>query len=114
MNHYTDREYARQKWEERKQRINWDNLFIMMYTEDPRDAEQFDMLPYKKKVCFTNFQSDLASTCFLEISQHPMFKERQAFYFISGIAQGQYMFYDPWELLMNGNHSGRWSFGQHS
>ncbi len=55
MNHYPDHEQAVAKWNERRQRINFDNLFVMMYTENLSIVEQFDALPYAKKVCFTPF-----------------------------------------------------------
>lgn len=55
--HYATAEDAVQKWNERKQRINWDNLFIMMTDRDGctyEHLEQFDNLPYNNKVVFTN------------------------------------------------------------
>ena len=32
--HYSSYELLEKKWNERKQRINWDNLFIMMFERD--------------------------------------------------------------------------------
>lgn len=61
MNHYPHFDLAVQKWEERKKRINFDNLFIMMCTEDPRILEKFDKLPYEKKACFVSFPSEFKS-----------------------------------------------------
>lgn len=42
MNHYRDRVDAMRKWEERKDRMNWSNLFVMMYTESRTIAEEFN------------------------------------------------------------------------
>lgn len=55
--HYTTFEEAVQKWEERKRRINWDNLFIIGTDKDGCTYEtmkRFERLPYKNKVLFTH------------------------------------------------------------
>ena len=54
--HYKTEAEARQKWEERTQRINYNNLFIIMTDLrcTPEHIRQFDALPYKNKVLFTN------------------------------------------------------------
>lgn len=54
--HYHSEEEARRKWNERKQRINKNNLFILFTDRDGctyHDLELFDGLPYKNKVVFT-------------------------------------------------------------
>lgn len=57
--HYDSFEESVQRWEERKQRINWDNLFIIGaargdFTYDT--IREFDQLPYINKVIFVNHQ----------------------------------------------------------
>lgn len=55
--HYGSFEEGAQKWEERKQRINWDNLFIIGTDRDGCTYEtirRFEQLPYKNKVIFTH------------------------------------------------------------
>ena len=55
--HYKSNEEANQKWESRKQRINYDNLFIMMTDRDGcsyEDLKQFDLLDYENKVVFVH------------------------------------------------------------
>ena len=57
FNHYKTFEEAVAKWEERKKRINWDNLFILGIDGDNCTYEtmlRFDNLPYKNKVIFTH------------------------------------------------------------
>lgn len=58
FNHYkTFDEAIIAKWEERKQRIDWDNLFILGIDGDNCTYEslrRFDALPYKNKVIFTH------------------------------------------------------------
>lgn len=53
--HYQSFEEAKNKWEERKRRVNYDNLYIMMTDRwccPKEDLIRFEKLPYKK-VCFT-------------------------------------------------------------
>ena len=54
--HYKSNEEAEQKWEERKKRINKNNMFII-FTEQNDCTEQclkeFDNLPFENKVVFT-------------------------------------------------------------
>lgn len=57
FNHYKTFDEAVCKWEERKKRINWDNLFILAIDGDEctyESIEKFDQLPYKNKVIFTH------------------------------------------------------------
>lgn len=57
--HYDTFEEAVQKWEERKKRINWDNLFIVGTEKcgcDLKTVQKFDQLPYKNKVIFTHIE----------------------------------------------------------
>lgn len=54
--HYKTKEEALEKWERRKQRINWDNLFVSCTDRDGMTQElmeEFDSLPYQNKVLFT-------------------------------------------------------------
>ena len=57
FNHYKSFDEAVDKWNERKKRINWDNLFILGIDGDNctyETMQQFDKLPYKNKVIFTH------------------------------------------------------------
>ena len=55
--HYGTEEEATRAWDRRKERIVWDNLFIVATDHDgmylPEMLERFDALPYKNKVMFT-------------------------------------------------------------
>lgn len=56
MVHYHSFEEAVQKWEERKSRIHFNNLYVLMVDRDGctyDDALAFDALPYKHKVFLT-------------------------------------------------------------
>lgn len=55
--HYDTFEEGAKKWEERKRRINWDNIFIVGTEKDGccyETLQRFDRLPYKNKVVFTH------------------------------------------------------------
>lgn len=55
--HYETEEIAKEKWEARAKRLNYDNLFILFTDRDEcslEDMEAFDNLPYKNKVIFVN------------------------------------------------------------
>ncbi len=55
--HYKTEEDAREKWESRKERINWDNLFIACTDRDlmtPKLMKEYDKIDFPKKVLFTS------------------------------------------------------------
>ena len=53
--HYDSFEEAVSKWEERKKRIRWNNLFIVgsCWNGDYEVIQRFEQLPYKNKVIFS-------------------------------------------------------------
>ena len=54
--HYHSAQEAKDKWERRIKRINWDKLFVKFNDQNGCTEEHikaFDELPYKNKVCFT-------------------------------------------------------------
>ena len=100
MNHYRNFDEAVAKWNERKQRINWYNMFVAMHTEDPKVLEQFDELPYGKKVCFVPFKSDLDSAWYI----NPEMKKDEPFIRIVHLfARGDApAYYDMFDMLLYG------------
>lgn len=66
FNHYISFEEVLQKWEERKKKMNMDNLFIHMSTESREYAERFDLLSYKNKIVFVPRSFGLESEINLE------------------------------------------------
>lgn len=55
--HYDSEVEARQKWDSRKERLNYNNLLVLFTDQEgckKADLEQFDNLPFDKKVVFTN------------------------------------------------------------
>ncbi len=54
--HYTSEKEAKQKWERRIKRINYDKLLVKFNDQNgcnEKHIRAFDQLPYKNKVCFT-------------------------------------------------------------
>lgn len=106
FNHYASMEEAERKWNDRLGRLNWDNLFVMMFTEDYQAAECFDSLPYDKKICFAPFRSPMQSVFTLQAAAH---KEMQGVPFweiVNKTASGYFHDYDLVKLLASGkvNH----------
>ena len=46
-------------------KVNWFNLLVVMYTENPKILEAFNRLPYAKKICFVPFETSLESGYFI-------------------------------------------------
>lgn len=73
FNHYKTFEEARQKWQQRKKRINRDALFIEMQTDNEKILERFEALPFKHKIAFVPFETPLKSAislnCFSELEK---------------------------------------------
>ena len=100
MMHYKNFEESVEMWERRKHRINWYNIFAVMWTENQEDLEKFDELPYGKKVCFVPFKSNLDSAWYV----NPAIDKRP-FNFVNKCIQfgvGNPLYYDPFDMLLYG------------
>lgn len=67
--HYSSIEEAAEAWNRRKERICWDNLFVLMTDQDgcsDKVLHDFDSLPYKNKVVFTHIpRPDIKSSVYI-------------------------------------------------
>ena len=75
--HYTSNESAKEKWDERKKRINKDNMFIIFTEQEDCTEEcvrEFDELPFQNKVVFTCHEyTDVKSAVYVErYSNNPL------------------------------------------
>lgn len=106
FNHYSSLEDVERKWYERVNRINWDNLFIMMFTEDEKVLEIFDSLDYSKKVCFVPFKSDYQSAFFMQIVKNKEMYNIPFYDVVNKTVKGFFYDYDLIKLLSIGvvNH----------
>lgn len=99
--HYNSFEQALDCWNRRKQRINWDNLFVMMYTESYDTAHEFTKLPYTKKICFVPFNSDdksLICVDFRHVNEMPNLSFTDI---VCRMATGACPYYDVFDLIMD-------------
>ena len=100
MMHYKNPDEAIAKWNERKQRINWQNLFVTMYTDSEETAREFDSLPFEKKVCFVQFKSDLNSAWYINPEADkaaPCLRDR-----MDNFGWGKIFYYDLFDMLLYG------------
>lgn len=107
FNHYASYEEAVYKWDERKKRINWNNLFIMMRTGEKEVAKKFIDLPYEKKVCFVPFQTDEEALLYIDYKNETELHNINFNDITIRLAQGEYQYYDVIELLMGNINKNR-------
>lgn len=96
FNHYENYNDAKTNWEKRRERIRWDRIFVMMYTEDESVALHFSQLPYEQKVCFVPFKSEIQGICSIPYSN---MKDIPFFEIVNGIASGKYHYFDILSIL---------------
>lgn len=73
--HYKDQEEALEKWNRRINKINWNDLIIILAENETCNYEiikKFDALPFKNKVCFTkDHYPEIKSSCCIEEMKDP-------------------------------------------
>ncbi|MCI8661567.1 MAG: DUF1919 domain-containing protein [Lachnospiraceae bacterium] len=106
FNHYINMQEVEEKWYGRIRRLNWENLFIMMFTENHRIMEDFDALPYQKKICFAPFKSPEKSAFYFQLIDHEEMQSYPFWEIVNKTASGYFHEYDLIELLNTGmvNH----------
>ena len=100
--HYNSFDKFIESWNRRKERIDWDNLFVKMHTESREIAEEFVKLPYSKKVCFVPFQTDEEDLVYTEFIEKTSMEERPFYNITNRMAIGIYPYYDVLDLLEYG------------
>lgn len=72
--HYHSEQDAQQKWQARSQRIDFNNLFVMMTERDGctyQDLQAFDRLPFANKIVFTHKPyPEIASAFYVKGFEH--------------------------------------------
>lgn len=108
MNHYDDIKFAMKKWYERKSKINWLNVFVVMWAANPETLAEFDKLPYPKKICIVPFKTDLESGVFLDPAKYCPggYKDFGDFGdfgdFARKVSRGEIIEFDIWDMLLYG------------
>lgn len=99
MNHYSDIDYAREKWEDRLLRVNLYNILAVMFTSDEKILMEFDKLPFSKKVCFVPFETDVDSAYYLPPE---IIKGHELWWVVNEIGLGRIQYYNLWSMLLYG------------
>ena len=102
MLHYIDRDCvntAKRKWTERLRKINWDNLLVMMSTNEPAVLDEFDQLPFDKKICTVPFKSDIPSAFYIDYGKTPL---ADRWKIGLDVANPKHWSYNLWDLLLDG------------
>ena len=101
MMHYKTPEDALAKWNERKHRINWYNLAVIASFNEEEFLEQFDALPYGKKICFVPFKSNLDSAWYIPPEKiedgKPLLGGN-----VNNFGWGKIFYYDLFDMLLYG------------
>lgn len=67
--HYKTEEEAREKWQRRSERINWDKIIFKFSNQnfcEKKHIEEFMQLPEKNKICFvSNKEYNIKGTIFI-------------------------------------------------
>ncbi len=106
MVHYYDFDIAKEKWNERKARINWDNIIFSMWTNEEEIIKRIDKIK-GKKIVFTevNIEKDyivsLNSNKYLLGSEKDLAKEAIA-HKMNACATGRIKKYNIYDLLIFG------------
>ena len=66
FNHAKTPEEAAEEWNKRRERINWDNLFVQMKTTNIEDELVFNRLEqFEKRICFVPYETELAHSFYV-------------------------------------------------
>ncbi len=98
-NHYSNYEEVKCVWDRRIRRIRWEQLFVMMSTEDIGIATEFSCLPYRRKICFVPFETKLKDVKYVSLVEKPMLKDVPFWRIVMGMANGAYPYYDLYKLI---------------
>ena len=93
--HYDTFEQAKQKWNERKKRINWNNIYVILTIESnatQEDISLFDNLPYNNKLLIVDkneFNYTHAVTC--SVFQKKNYRHGKILDYTSRFSKKRYM-----------------------
>lgn len=99
MNHYRSWDEALAAWHRRVKRIDWQNLFVMFFDEDPVRVERFCSLPYDKKVCFVPWDIKKEHCIPVPYRQQESLIRYPFWEIINNLAIGDFELYDDIALL---------------
>lgn len=102
MLYETDEEKIRQQWAQGVQTVSWQDLLVMTYTDSQEVLERFDRLPYRKKICFTSFESQLSSAFYLPPVEDEEGEDMPLWASVDELTKSSKPYYDLWDMLLYG------------
>ena len=94
FSHYPSVPDAIDKWKKRSEKIDYNNILVVMWSDNEQDLQNFENIPYRK-VCFTSFKSDIIDTIYL-----PKEDNREIWSMFHGAAQGLFQIFDPIKFML--------------
>lgn len=106
FNHYPTFEEASNKWNERKKRIDYNNLFFETTTEYKSVALQFKSFNIGRKLCFCvdDIEGKGMINC---VDLMPEFSKGTLGMFVNGTARGEIPYFNLIDLLLNYDYTSR-------
>lgn len=99
MNHYSDFNVAKEKWKERKSRINYDNLIFIFKAENQESVRKFNMLDIKKRILFSPYKNEgTPNNVYIDSK---LSGDRPYWHYVNGSLTCKYPLYNVMELLLN-------------
>ena len=74
----------------------------MTYTDSPEVLERFDRLPYRRKICFTSFESQLGSAFYLPPVEDEEGEDMSLWASVDELTKSPKPYYDLWDMLLYG------------
>lgn len=101
--HYNSFAEAREIWNKRKKKINWENIFVMFGSESRKMVEKFENLHYENKICFSPFNVESQKNIQIDFYAGRMAREHYSFgAMVACLASEQYQYIDLIDLLYDG------------
>ncbi|MBD5473700.1 MAG: DUF1919 domain-containing protein [Lachnospiraceae bacterium] len=109
FNHYTDFDSAVAVWNQRKSRINKDNLFIEMVIRDYKDIEKFVALPFQHKIGFSTIPCEERDMFYCRIPNglEDKYADHIGIYLCRVATMEEFGYYDILKLLNHEKDFGR-------
>ena len=105
MNHYKDFESAKEAFDRRKKRINWDYIIVMLYDESPERARRFLDLPFEHKICFVPYRSDDPRVISIPYREQEKLQRYPFWEIVNNLALGDFELYDDVDLIYGGKYT---------
>ena len=82
-----------------RSKVNWFNALVLMYTENPKVLEEFDRLPYAKKICFVPFKTELDSGYY--IPPYYISAAKGLLPTVNAIVSSMFVCFDLWDVILH-------------